>query len=172
MKNRLAMLLFAVIALAASGCAYQRAFIDYTEESADMPVRVDGWDGQRLGKVRAKQGGAIWTNCTTLAEGSIWVLMDKTRKLGGNAIGEIRWMPGLRDRITGDATCRQEWGWILLWPLLATPLHQTAVVEAYAYRIDDPEGADERVYLIPDSAAERVRLVRRILTDSIGSAGS
>jgi len=166
MKKRVAMLLSVVIGLGSGACSYQRAFIDYTDESTDIPIRVDGWDGQRLGRVTAKQGGAIWTNCTKIAEGSIWILMDKTRKLGGNAIGEIRWIPKIQQRSTGDATCRQEWGWILLWPLLATPLHQTAGVEAFAYRVDDPEEADQTVYLIPDSAEERQRLVERIVADS------
>jgi hypothetical protein len=149
-----------------AGCSYHRAYIAYTEAGGEVAVRSDGWDGVRLGRVTAKEGGAIWKDCTKVAEGSLFVLMEEARKLGGNAIGEIRWIPMNPQRVTTDPTCKQKWGWFLIWPVLATPGFQSAGVEAYAYQVADPKDLKAGMYLIPDGAGERELLAELILSDA------
>jgi hypothetical protein len=150
------------LALAASACTYQRAYIAYEDQSGDLAMRPGGWDGERLGVVRASEGGAVWKNCTTVAEASIWVLMDEARKLGGNAIGDFRWVPQHPEHSSEAPMCRQRWGWFLIWPAVLSPAFQSAGVEAVAYRVADPASARAGLYPIPESAAERMVLAQRI----------
>jgi hypothetical protein len=154
-------LLLAVV----SACSYHRAYFSYEENGDEIPIRTDGWEGVRLGRVYASEGGAIWKDCTPIAEAAVWVLMDETRKLGGNAIGELRWFPDKPSRTTTDPVCRQGWGWFLVWPVLATPAFQRARVEAFAYRIEDRAAAQSGLYLIPDSRDERQLLAARIVAE-------
>ena len=150
------------------GCSYHRAYVSYPEHEKDVQVAAAGWDGQRLGSVSAREGGALWEKCTAVAEGSLWVLMEDTRKMGGNAICEIRWIPRNQNRMTDDPTCRKKWGWILVWPVLATPGFQSARVEAVAYNVPDASATVAGLYMIPNDEAERVALARRIVNDQIG----
>ena len=95
------------------GCSYHRAYVSYSKYENDVRVAAAGWDGRRLGPVSAREGGALWEKCTAVAEGSLWVLMDDARKMGGNAIGEIRWIPRNGNRTTADPTCRKKWGCLI-----------------------------------------------------------
>ena len=166
MMKRFMTLVACVVLLGSGlGCSYHRAYVSYPEHEEDVQVAASGWDGQRLGPVSAREGGALWEKCTAVAEGSLWVLMEDTRKMGGNAIGEIRWIPKNRNRTTDDPTCRKKWGWILIWPVLATPGFQSARVEAVAYSVPDPSATVAGLYVIPESEAERIALVRRIVND-------
>ena len=74
-------------------CTYHRAHFDYAELTEKVPLRESDWDGERLGPVAANEGGAIWNDCTKSAKGTVWILIDETKRMGGNAIGEIRWIP-------------------------------------------------------------------------------
>ena len=166
MMKRFMTLVACVVLLGAGlGCSYHRAYVSYPEHEEDVQVAAAGWDGQRLGPVSAREGGALWEKCTAVAEGSLWVLMEDTRKMGGNAIGEIRWIPKNRNRTTDDPTCRKKWGWILIWPVLATPGFQSARVEAVAYKVPDASATVAGLYLIPEDVDERVALARQIVND-------
>ena len=151
------------LAWSAVGCSYHRAYVSYDQYEEDVQVAAVGWEGRRLGPVSAREGGALWEKCTDIAEGSLWVLMEDTRKMGGNAIGEIRWIPKNPNRTTEDPTCRKKWGWILIWPVLATPAFQSARVEAVAYNVPDASAAQAGLYLIPEDEEERIALVRKIV---------
>lgn len=134
-------------------------------------MQAAAWDGEALGTVSARDGGAIWRKCTKVARGSIWHLIDQTEQLGGNAIGDFRWIntkPGKPDkekRNFDEATCQKKWGWFLLWPFLLTPQFMSARVEAEAYRVDSLPGLSSGIYAIPSSVGERELLVDRILGD-------
>ncbi|MBD3852034.1 MAG: hypothetical protein IFK93_12075, partial [Acidobacteria bacterium] len=141
--------------------------VSYAEHEEDVQVAAAGWDGRRIGPVSAREGGALWEKCTAVAEGSLWVLMDDTRKIGGNAIGEIRWIPRNQKRTTDDPTCRKKWGWILIWPVLATPAFQSARVEAVAYNVPDTSTAEAGLYLIPKDPSERWALAHLIVIDTM-----
>ena len=149
------------------GCSYHRAYVSYSKVDEDVQVAAAGWDGRRLGPVSAREGGALWEKCTAVAEGSLWVLMDDTRKMGGNAIGEIRWIPMNPERTTDDPTCRKKWGWILIWPVLATPAFQSARVEAVAYNVPDTSATEAGLYLIPKDPSERRVLAQLIVIDTM-----
>lgn len=162
MRMRRGVMLLVALMAVATGCTYHRAYIDYEDHEGNVAMQPGGWDGERLGVVRASEGGAVWKDCTTVAEASIWVLMEETRKLGGNAIGEFRWVPQHPKRSSELPTCRQRWGWFLIWPAVLSPAFQSAGVEAVAYRVDDPKQARGGVYLIPEGERERWALAGRI----------
>ena len=163
MKRSMVLVICVVLLGSGFGCSYHRAYVSYSQVEEDVRVAAAGWDGRRLGPVSAREGGALWEKCTSVAEGSLWVLMDDTRKMGGNAIGEIRWIPRNGNRTTADPTCRKKWGWILVWPVLATPAFQSARVEAVAYNVPDTGTAIADHYVIPEDENERIELVRRIV---------
>ncbi len=166
MKRMMALVVCVVVLVSASGCSYHRAYVSYSKVADNVQVAAAGWDGRRLGPVSAREGGALWEKCTSVAEGSLWVLMDDTRKMGGNAIGEIRWIPRNGNRTTADPTCRKKWGWILIWPVLATPAFQSARVEAIAYNVPDTSATVAEYFVIPEAENERIELVRRIVRES------
>ena len=168
MKRSVILLACALFLVSASGCSYQRAYVSYSQYDEDVQVAAAGWDGRRLGPVSAHEGGALWEKCTDIAEGSLWVLMEDTRKMGGNAIGEIRWIPRNPGRTTDEPTCRKKWGWFLIWPVLATPAFQSARVEAVAYDVPDTSSAVAGLYLIPEDPGKRAALARRIAVDTFG----
>ncbi len=151
------------------GCSYHRAYVSYSEYEEDVQVAAAGWEGRRLGPVSAAEGGALWERCTDIAEGSLWILMEDTRRMGGNAIGEIRWIPRNRARATDQPTCRKKWGWVLIWPMLATPAFQSARVEAVAYNVPDASVTQAGLYRIPDDLGERETLARRIVAEVFAS---
>jgi len=156
-----------LLILAGFGCSYHRAYVSYSEHEEDVQVAAAGWEGRRLGPVSAGEGGALWEKCTAVAEGSLWILMEDTRRMGGNAIGEIRWIPQSRKRVTDEPTCRKKWGWVLIWPVLATPAFMSAKVEAVAYNVPDASVTQAGLYLIPEDPGERQILVRRIVEESL-----
>ncbi len=161
------MILAAVLLLGVTACTHQRAYINYEDGPGDVRMRAGGWDGERLGVVRASEGGPIWKDCTNVAEASIWMLMEATRKMGGNAIGEFRWVPQHPKHSSDAPTCRQRWGWFLVWPALATPAFQSAGVEAVAYLVEDPDSLREGVHVVPESEAERLLLAHRIAFEMV-----
>lgn len=167
MKRFMALVVCVVVLGSGFGCSYHRAYVSYSKVEEDVQVAAAGWDGRRLGPVSAREGGALWEKCTAVAEGSLWVLMEDARKMGGNAIGEIRWIPRNGNRTTADPTCRKKWGWILIWPVLATPAFQSARVEAVAYNVPDSSATVAGLYRIPEDAGEQAALVRRIVNETM-----
>jgi hypothetical protein len=163
------MLAGALLIMFAAGCSYHRAYISYNEYDEDIQVAAAGWEGRRLGPVSAGEGGAIWERCTDVAAGSMWILMEDTRAMGGNAIGEIRWIPQDPKRTTNQPTCKKKWGWFLVWPVLVTPGFMSARVEAIAYNVPDASAAQAGLYLIPEDPKERKVLARRLVTTSYRS---
>lgn len=161
--KRSGVVLAVAVLIAAFGCSYQRAYISYTEYADDdVQAASIGWDGKRLGAVSAGEGGAIWQSCTDVAVGSMWVLMEDARKMGGNAIGEIRWVPQDPGRTTDEPTCKKKWGWFLVWPVLVTPGFMSARVEAVAYDVPDPSAAVAGVVVIPEDPIERAALAEEL----------
>ncbi len=153
-----------IIAVALSGaCTYQRAYIAYDHHEGGLALASEALDGETLGTVAAAESGPVWKDCTEVAEAAVWVLIDEARRLGGNAIGDIRWFPAEPVARTDRPTCRQRWGWVLMWPVLATPAFQTARVEGVAYRLAGSHEAVSDLYVIPDTQADQEALVARIV---------
>ncbi len=159
------------VGVAFSGaCAYQRAYIAYDRPEAGLPLAATPLAGEAIGVVKAAEGGPVWQDCTKVAEAAVWVLIDETRRLGGNAVGNIRWFPNEPGATTDRPCCRQRWGWVLVWPVLATPAFQIAEVEGTAYRLAEPERAASHLYVIPETEAARADLVARIVSDATTGA--
>jgi hypothetical protein len=172
MRRLATALLLGIFLIVGSACTYHRAYLEYSEYDQKTPLKAGSWNGERLGDIRAGEGGALWVKCTDAARGSIWILMDDTKKMGGNAIGDIRWTPQNPKHSSDRPTCKKKWGWFLVWPVLVTPGFMSARVDAVAYRI--PEGASQRadLYVIPDGPEDRERLVEQILADTGMVTGS
>lgn len=166
MKGKLSALLCGALVWSGIGCSYHRAYISYSEYQEDVLVASTGWEGRRLGAVRAGEGGALWERCTDVAQGSLWILMEDARKMGGNAIGEVRWVPQDPKRASGEPTCKKKWGWFLFWPVLVTPGFMSAKVEAVAYDLPDIGATRAGLYRIPEDPEDRARLARQIVAET------
>jgi hypothetical protein len=169
--HRLQVILITAVLLLGTGCSYHRAHVWYRDYDNEVAMKAPSWDGEVVGTVSARDGGAIWTKCTDVARDSVWHLIDQTEQLGGNAIGDFRWInskPGQEDKPKRDfaePTCQKKWGWFLLWPFLLTPQFMSARVEAQAYRVDSLPELTSEIYFIPDSVADRELLVDRIIDE-------
>lgn len=167
MRKVLNLAVCAVLLWSSFGCSYHRAYVSYNEYQEDVQVAATGWEGRRLGPVGAREGGALWERCTDVAEGSLWILMEDARKMGGNAIGEIRWVPQDPKKTTEVPTCKKKWGWFLIWPVLVTPGFMSAKVEAVAYNVPDASAAVAGLYLIPEDPEAREALARSITAERL-----
>jgi hypothetical protein len=165
-------LLAAIVSLTGAGCTHSRAPVAYADYEDDLPIRVSSLQGERLGRLAAGQDGAVWWSCADLARGAIEILIVDARALGANAIGDMRWFPHKPKRTTDHPTCRRRFGWVLIWPMLATPAFSSSRVEAVAYRVPDGTAAAAGLYSIPDSAHGRAQLVEGILADMVRDAPS
>lgn len=155
-----------LVVLLAGGCSSHSAFISY-EEYTEVPLQASSFQGERLGPIFIKEGGAIWKECTDVARGSLWRLIDEAKRRGGNAVGDIRWMPKTSAPFADRPICKRRWGYFLIWPILATPAFMAANVEGVVYRIDTPEVDIAGLYLLPDSDSETALLVERMLADTL-----
>jgi hypothetical protein len=166
MRHALVSTLVVSVLVLSVSCSYHRAHFYYADYADKIPLSGSAPEGERLGPVAANDAGAIWVGCTKSARGTVWQLMDQTRELGGNAVGEIRWLPKTDTRTTEEPTCKKKWGWVLVWPVLITPAFLSTRAEGYAYRV--PEGAETAagLYLIPETHDERRQLVDRILAEN------
>lgn len=166
-RSAVAVVACCAVVLASTSCTYHRAHIDYAEYADRMPLSADTFEGERLGPIAANEAGAFWNDCTKAARGTLWILMDDTKRMGGNAIGEIRWIPKKEKHVTELPTCRKAWGWLVLFPATLSPVFMSSRAEAQAFRI--PEGATPTagVYRIPDSDRDRAAVVDRILAESL-----
>jgi len=155
------------VAVALSGaCAYQRAYVAYDQHEGGLPLAATPFAGEAVGVVKAAESGPVWKDCTAIAKAAVWVLIDETRRVGGNAVGNIRWFPS-ESAATDRPCCRQRWGWVLVWPVLATPAFQIAEVEGTAYRIAETAREVNGVYHIPENAEARAELAARIVGDAL-----
>jgi hypothetical protein len=161
--------LAAAVTLSAA-CAYQRAYVAYDDPKHGLPLAAAPFEGEALGVVKAAEGGPVWQDCTKVAKAAVWVLIDETRRLGGNAVGNIRWFPNEPGVTTDRPCCRQRWGWVLVWPVLATPAFQIAEVEGTAYRLAEPAREVDGMYHIPENADSQADLVTRIVSGATTGA--
>ena len=155
------------LATLTSGCSHHRAHISY-DEYDEVRLQPESFDPstaqvERLGEVFVREGGAIWRECTDVARGALWLLVDEAKRRGGNAVGDIRWMPRSDPWFGERPTCKRRWGFFLVWPVLATPAFMAANVEGVIYRIEDHHAPAAGVYRLPDSEAETHAWVESVL---------
>jgi len=164
-RDVVAVLVAAVLLLTVS-CTFHRARIDYEADIPEMPIRGESWNGEMLGHLAYNEGGAIWNDCTKSATTSLWVVIDDAQRMGGNAIGNIRWIPKKESGNTDRPTCRKGWAWLLLWPVTATKVFMSSRVEADVYKVSDSAALRPGVYRIPETENGRTALVTRLLSES------
>jgi hypothetical protein len=148
-------------------CTYHRAHLNHSDYADQMPISEESWSGEVLGPVAANQAGPIWIECTKSVKGTLWILIDETERMGGNAIGDIRWIPKKEKK--GNLTlptCRKKWGWLAIWPAVLSHVFMSSRAEAVAYKVDETELPRAGLYLIPQTDEEQVDLVEQILASS------
>jgi len=166
MRRLVTLALLLTLPVLVVSCTYHRAHFDYTDLTETVPLRESEWAGEKLGPVAANDGGAIWNDCTKSSRGTIWHLVHQTRELGGNAIGEIRWLPKTEKHSSGDPTCKRAWAWLVLWPVATTKVFMSTRAEAYAYKVPEEALVGSGLYRIPEDPAEAERVVERILAEN------
>jgi hypothetical protein len=166
MQRMTARVLIVFVLVVGLSCSYHRAHFSYEDYAERFPVSEFAWEGERLGEIAANEGGAFWNDCTKSARGTIWLLIDQTKQLGGNAIGEIRWIPKAEERSSGQPTCKKQWGWFLIWPVMVTPVFMSSRAEAYAYSIPEGTETGAGLYRIPETREEQEQLVDRIVGEN------
>jgi hypothetical protein len=159
-----------VLLLCVVSCTYHRAHFNHADYAAEMPLSDQPWSGEEIGPVAANEAGAVWIDCTRAAKGTVWILIDETRRMGGNAIGDIRWIPKKEKKDLRVPSCRKAWGWVLLWPALLSPVFMSSRAEGIAYKVDESELPRAGLYLIPETDEGQMQLVERILADAYSDA--
>lgn len=149
------LVLFTFILTIGSGCSHSRAHIKYSEFANEMPIKTGSLSGTNLGPISGEDGGAIWSDCTQKARGSVMELIAEARKKGGNAIGDVKW----GDR--SEPTCKKGWGYVVIWPFLLTPLFMSTHVAGNAYKVSG--GAKTGLFLLPENPSEDGKVVDQIL---------
>ncbi len=151
-----------LVAVTTIGCSFHRAFVRYDEIDEEVVIQAESWPGERLGEVRASEGGAIWDDCTEIASRSLWLLVEQAQAMGGNAIGDVRWFTECSPEPIVEPTCERRWGWFVLWPGLLTPAFMGAEVDAVVYRIPSNVETRSDLIVLPEDRAELGKLVDRM----------
>lgn len=168
MRRAIALTVCGCLLTALGGCSYHRAHFTLEEYAEEMPLSSASFEGERLGKVSANGRGAIWNDCTKSARGAVWEVMDQTRRLGGNAIGDLRWIPKNETRSSELPTCKKGWAWFLVWPVLVTPVFMSTRVEGYAYKVPESELSKAGLYPVPSDSRDWAGVMNRILDAETG----
>ncbi|MBX3021081.1 MAG: hypothetical protein KF799_05335 [Bdellovibrionales bacterium] len=114
-----------------AGCSTTRLNIDYKKLKSEIPLSGEKVNtGKRLGFVTGEAGGFAWSGCVARAEMSLNELIENAEALGADAVGEIRW----DSTGTSEAGCERKWLYVILWPLMATPIFMNTRVEGVAYK--------------------------------------
>jgi len=161
----------ALLVLLALGCSQHSAFIRY-DEYADPTLQPEPIAAANLGRVRITEGGALWKECTDVARGSLWLLVEEAKRRGGNAVGDIRWMPQATGGTLQQPTCTRRWGLFLVWPLLLTPAFMAANVEGTVYWIEDDSEEVSGLYGLPSDSGDLEHLVEVLTSDLLTPDGS
>ena len=90
MRRTKAKLLALFLVFLSVSCTYHRAHFNHSDYAGQMPLSESSWSGESLGPVAANEAGAFWESCTKSAKGTVWILIDETRRMGGNAIGDAK----------------------------------------------------------------------------------
>lgn len=151
-----------LLAVVAGACSSHRAHVTHSTQT--LPMWNESLAGEVLGPVAANEGGFLWTECTKAAEGSLWVLIQQTREMGGNAIGDVKWLPKRSKGPLEYPACKRKWGFALVWPVTLTPAFMSTRVEGVAYRVEDVAAAESAgLFFVPPSDDEQQVLVERML---------
>lgn len=159
MKNFSKLLLIAILSIQVSGCSTHKAYLKYESLSDNIQIKDESLSGKALGHVRGNEGGAIWDNCTKKAEDSVREMVAQAKKLGANAIGDIKWYASGNS----NPTCKKGWGYLLIWPFILTPLFMSTAVDGTAYQIGHGKKSSS-IFSLPQNKQEEDELIQKIMT--------
>jgi hypothetical protein len=151
------------LSFALSGCSFHQAYLSYDEFKDRMILKNDAVAGQDLGAVTGSHGGAIWDDCPGKARSSINRLIDAAKAKGANAIGNITWYTAKDKAASTTPTCKKSWGYVLIWPLLLTPLFMVTRVDGTAYKTTAAKAKSAGLYMLPNTQAEHDALVEQLM---------
>lgn len=83
-----------------------------------------------VGYVTGEAGGYLWSSCESRARKSFEELIENARRSGATSVGAVIWDS------TGTSVpgCRRSWPYLVLWPIVLTPIFMNTRVEAMAYK--------------------------------------
>jgi len=80
--------------LLGTGCSYHRAYVSYADCDTELPIAAKSWQGERLGRISANEGGAIWKECSDVAlvevRYELWDEVFQVRAVGADRTDELR----------------------------------------------------------------------------------
>ena len=148
----------AMVMVQVSACSTQKGFVNYSDYKKEMPIKAGAWDGALVGNAKGSQGGAVWDDCKEKASDSVRELIANAKAMGGNAVGNVKWAANG----TSEATCRKNWGFVLIWPFLLTPLFMSSEISGDVYKLKG--GAKSAgLYMLPNTVAEEAALVDQLV---------
>lgn len=124
-------------------------------------MKDGAWQGQELGPVMGHEGDNIVGDCTQAAVAAMREMIKHAKKKGANAIGNIKWDTSRNSSVK----CRKNWGYVVIPPMLLTPMFMTAIVTGTAYYVVNlDQNSLAGVFALPNSAKEESIFISRLLS--------
>lgn len=149
------------------GCSAPKGFFVYDDfAAADLLIEPYPIEGeQSIAPLYASKGYPISVSCTDATKEVLVMLIGLARSKGGNAIGDIRWLPK-EDMLRRDPTCKKRWVWAIPFPFLFTSYFMKVDVSAQAYKLDLSKSYQrpaQGTYMIPKGQDADHELANAIL---------
>ncbi len=146
---------FLVLLFLVSGCSTHQTALNY-KEIKEFHVDRGEIQAVNLGRVEGRHRSPAWESCGYAARTALWKMISEAKKMGANAVGDLRW----RDGRSPDARCKRRWGYFVFPLFYLTPAFMDAQIVATAYLVEDPDLA---LYSLPAEPGEEGALVERML---------
>ena len=139
-------------------CSTQLVRVDYDKNYAQgVKLKTTAWDSAKnMGEVRARVGGPIWADCRDLAEQAIEEVTIQAKDMGANAVGDLNYA------FSNNSTpaCKKRWGYILLLPVILTPLSTGVELNGIAYQTAGSKKT--RAYSLPLSSEDKEAIISTV----------
>ena len=132
-------LLLTIVITFFSGCSYKSAgFVNY-DKQVYSGSEAGNKTFKEIGPVMIVERDFIWADCNELSHKALNNIKALSIKNGGDSIINLKWIVGSSHMQTNAAICEQQFGWILLWPVLLTPVTQNVMLEGTIIKFDDDQ---------------------------------
>ena len=101
-----------------AGCTTSNSFVDYDKRQMYSGGNAGNIEFMEIGLVDASTQGFVWTSCDEMVTQVSDQLREEARKVGGNAIINVRWRDFDSGMLVRHPTCTTAWGWTAVPPLL------------------------------------------------------
>ena len=114
-----------VVAIAASGCTYHNARLDFRQlEQSGVYIAADpdlSEDARSFGEVEINERFFYFASCTYVANAAVRRLQEEAVRRGGNLVSDVEFRN--RNEWSTNPRCRRNlnWAWLVLPILLPVP---------------------------------------------------